>query len=226
MNTRVSIIEDNQELREALALILNSSPGFVCLHSYGDAESALAGIPGDPPDVVLVDIHLPGMSGIECVRKLKASAPSLHLMMLTIESEARQVFQALAAGASGYLVKNIPPSRLLEAIEELQQGGAPMSGQIARMVVGAFQSPRIPRTKPATETEALTPRENEILGLVAKGFQAKEVADELGISPRTVQTHIRNIYEKLHVRSRVEALARFNPAAGVPTPGRDARPRT
>ena len=219
MNTiGVAIIEDNRTVRETLALILENSPGFACTQAFASAEAALAGFPPDPPQVALVDINLPGMSGIECVRQLKARAPALQILMLTIESEAQRVFDSLAAGASGYLVKNTPPARLLEAIQDVVQGGAPMSSQIARLVVQAFQQPA---AGPASEAgdPPLTPREDEILGLIARGFRTKEIADQLEISSQTVQTHVRNIYEKLHVRSRAEAVARFWNRPGASRPG-------
>lgn len=209
MSIRVALIEDNRTVRETLALILDHSPGFACTHVFADAETALAEFPPDPPDVALVDIHLPGMSGIDCVRRLKARVPGLQILMLTIESQAQCVFQSLAAGASGYLIKNTAPARLLEAIEDVFRGGAPMSSPIARLVVQAFrESPRGPADADAVAAR-LTPREDEVLGLIAGGFRTKEIGDRLGISAQTVQTHVRNIYEKLHVRSRAEAVARF-----------------
>ena len=219
MSIHVTIIEDNRTVRETLVLILQNSPGFACTHAFASAEEALAGFPPDPPQVALVDINLPGMSGIECVRLLKARAPALQILMLTIESEASRVFESLAAGASGYLVKNTSPTRLLEAITDVVQGGAPMSSQIARLVVQAFQQPACESAGSAAGVAPLTPREDEILGLIARGFRTKEIAEELNISPQTVQTHVRNIYEKLHVRSRAEAVARFWQRPGLQPPG-------
>ncbi len=220
MSIRVALIEDNRTVRETLAMILDHSPGFACAHAFASAEDALAGFPADPPEVALVDINLPGMSGIECVRLLKARAPGLQILMLTIESEAERVFQSLAAGASGYLVKNVAPVRLLEAIEEVLEGGAPMSGPIARLVVQAFRQPVEGSSAGVADSAHLTPREEEILGLIARGYRTKEIAETLGIAGQTVQTHVRNIYEKLHVRSRAEAVARFwNRSAPKSSPG-------
>ena len=219
MNLRIVLIEDSRQVREALSLILNNSPGYQCVEAFPDAEQALARFPQDPPDVALVDINLPGMSGIECVRHLKARAPRLEILMLTIETDAERVFQSLAAGASGYLVKNVPPSKLLEAIDEVVRGGAPMSGPIARLVVRNFREapPPVPSDAGGLDQEARpTAREREILDLIAQGLRTKEIGTRLGISPQTVQTHVRNIYEKLHVRSRTEAVLRMRRPATPP----------
>lgn len=219
MNLRIVLIEDSRQVREALSLILNNSPGYQCVEAFPDAEQALARFPQDPPDVALVDINLPGMSGIECVRHLKARAPRLEILMLTIETDAERVFQSLAAGASGYLVKNVPPSKLLEAIDEVVRGGAPMSGPIARLVVRHFREapPPVPSDAGGLDQEARpTAREREILDLIAQGLRTKEIGTRLGISPQTVQTHVRNIYEKLHVRSRTEAVLRMRRPATPP----------
>jgi DNA-binding NarL/FixJ family response regulator len=202
---KVAIVEDNDAIRESLAVILNGSPGFRCVQACRTAEEAVQKIPLDSPDVVLMDINLPKMSGIECVRELKELLPTSQIIMLTIEEDSRRVFQSLEAGAAGYLVKNLPPAKILEAIEEVHRGGSPMSSQIARMLVQSFQE----RGQSRREEENLTPREEEILALVSKGYRSKEVADALAIAVQTVETHLRNIYEKLHVRSRVEAVAKF-----------------
>lgn len=202
---KVSIVEDNDTIRDSLAAILNGSPGFCCLCACRSAEEAVRKLPSDPPDVVLMDINLPRMSGIECVRELKPRLPKSQIIMLTIEEDARRVFQSLEAGAAGYLVKNLPPARVLEAIEEVHRGGSPMSSQIARMLVQTFHQ----RGQSKREEENLTPRETQILALIAKGYRSKEVATALEIATPTVETHLRNIYEKLHVRSRAEAVARF-----------------
>lgn len=211
MSIRIALIEDSPQVREALALILNNSPGYECVQAFASTESALAGFPSDPPDVALVDINLPGLSGIECVRRLKARAPRMEILMLTIETDPDRVFESLAAGASGYLVKNVPPARLLEAIDEVVRGGAPMSGPIARLVVRNFQQPRVGGMggRPDDEDRP-TAREQEVLDLIAQGLRTKEIAVRMGISPQTVQTHVRNIYEKLHVRSRTEAVLRYH----------------
>ena len=186
---KVAVVEDNAAMREGLKLILNGSAGFTCVGAMADAESALRSIPNDPPDVVLMDINLPGKSGIECVWQLKARLPKLQIIMLTIEADSQLVFESLQAGASGYLVKNLPPTEILESIQDAHNGGAPMSSQIARMVVKSFQK----RAASVPEKENLTTREAEILGMCARGFRTKEVAEALGISPLTVQTHLRNI---------------------------------
>jgi DNA-binding NarL/FixJ family response regulator len=202
---RVAIVEDNASLREGLSVVLRCSPGFRCVGAYATAEEAMREIPRNPPDVVLMDINLPRSSGIDCVRQLTAELPKLLVIMLTIEEDPRRVFESLEAGASGYLVKNEPLPEILAAIEEVHRGGSPMSSQVARMIVQSFHRPG----PPPPEDQRLTNREQEILELTAKGFRSKEVANALGISIRTVETHLRSIYEKLHVRSRVEAVARF-----------------
>lgn len=205
MNIRVSLVEDNAAIRDSLAAILNGSPGFAGLHICTTAEEALRKILSEPPDVVLMDINLPGMSGIECVRRLKERLPQLQIIMLTIEEDSRRVFESLEAGANGYLVKHLPPAEILEAIQEIHRGGSPMSSQIARLVVQTFQA----RGQSRRLEENLTPREEEILTWLTKGYRSKEIADALGIATQTVNVHLRNIYEKLHVRSRAEAVAKF-----------------
>src|SRR2546422_2502269 len=175
MNINVSVVEDNQSIRESLAIILNGSPGFRCLHACSSAEEALRKIPLEPADVVLMDINLPKMSGIDCVRALRECLPKTQIIMLTIEEDSRRVFESLTAGATGYLVKNLPLAKILEAIEEVHRGGSPMSSQIARMLVREFQQQGESR---GAETN-LTPREEEILALVSKGYRSKEVADAL-----------------------------------------------
>jgi len=154
---------------------------------------------------VLMDINLPQMSGVECVRQLRQRLPNTRIIMLTIEENSRRVFESLAAGASGYLVKNLPPEEILESIREVHRGGAPMSSQIARMVVDSFHRP----SPTESDQEKLTQREEDILSLMAKGYRTKEVAEELGITPFTVSWHLRNIYDKFHVRSSAGAVARF-----------------
>lgn len=202
---RVALVEDNASVREGLAALIDGSPGFRCVASVRTAEEALQRLPGIQPDVVLMDINLPRLSGIECTRALKDRIPATQVVMLTIEEDGQRVFESLEAGATGYLVKNTPPAGILEAIQEVHRGGSPMSGPIARLIVRTFHRP-----PPATRPDArLTPREEEVLTLVARGFRSKEVAEALDIGVHTVETHLRNIYEKLHVRSRVEAVARF-----------------
>jgi DNA-binding NarL/FixJ family response regulator len=202
---KVAIVDDNLAVREGLAMLLNGTDGFQCVGGYASAEDALREIPAHLPDVVLMDINLPRRSGIDCVRQLSAWLPKLQIVMLTIEEDSRRVFESLEAGATGYLVKNVPPAMILAAIEEVHRGGSPMSSQIARMLVKSFHHPN---STPPTE-ESLTPREEEILQLIAKGYRNKEVADALGISTQTVETHLRNVYDKLHVRSRAAAVAKF-----------------
>jgi len=205
MSIRVAIVEDNDTIRESLALILGGAPGLCCAGAWPTAEAALREIPQRPIDVVLMDINLPGQSGIECVRQLKAVLPRLQIIMLTIEDDSRAVFESLSAGASGYLVKNLPPTQILAAVEDVHRGGSPMSSLIARMLVQQFQQAG---TGP-DHLAHLTPREEEVLGLAVKGYRSKEIADALSLSTQTVQTHFRNIYEKLQVRSRGEAVARY-----------------
>ena len=202
---KVAIVEDHAAMRDGLAMILNGSPGFTCACATQNAEEALQRISLNPPDVVLMDINLPGKSGIECVRQLKLLLPAMPIIMLTIEENAQRVFQSLEAGASGYLVKNLPPAEILAAIQEAHRGGAPMSSQIARLVVQSFHR----RGATCSSSENLTLREEEILGLVSKGYRTKEVAVALEISDQTVETHLRNVYNKLQVRSRAAAVAKF-----------------
>jgi DNA-binding NarL/FixJ family response regulator len=205
MPTNVSIVEDNEQLRGTLARVLNRSDGFRCLSQYADAESALQGLPKDQPDVVLMDINLPGMNGVECVRQLKQNCPQIQIMMLTVYEDTENIFNALAAGASGYLLKRTKSAELLEAIREVKRGGSPMTTHIARKVVLSFQKVG-PSPQP---TENLSQREQEVLDCLSQGFLYKEIAEKLGISYETVHTYIRRIYEKLQVRTRTEAVAKF-----------------
>ena len=205
MAITVSLVEDDRGTRDSLTALLSSATALRCVSTYATGEKALAGIPVERPDVALVDINLPGMSGIECVAKLKAKLPDLHVLMLTTYEESDLIFDSLRAGANGYLLKNMPPNELLAALEEVQAGGAPMSMQIARKVVQHFH--RAQHTD--AEVEALSPREYEVLALLAKGRLYKEIADQLGIGLGTVRTYQRRIYEKLHVQSRTEAAVKF-----------------
>jgi DNA-binding NarL/FixJ family response regulator len=209
---RVALVEDDPQVRDGLALLIDASPGFRCVAALATAELALARIPEAQPDVVLMDIRLPGMSGIECIRQLKRVNPALQIMMLTVFEDHDRIFQSLAAGASGYLLKQTPPDRLIEAIADLHGGGAPLSAPIARRLVEHFQVP----AKPSEAGAVLSPREHEILQWLAKGFLYKEIAEQLGLSVETVRTHIRNIYEKLHVRSRTEAVMKIFGALSQP----------
>ena len=202
---KVSIVEDDAKLRETLVRYFAGQPGFRCLNAYPNAEAALADIPQHPPDVVLMDINLPGMSGIECVSLLRQAAPSLKIIMLTVFEESEQVFKALSAGAFGYLVKSNRPAKILEAIREVHDGGSPMSGHIARKVVQSFQAQAAVRA----ETDTLTARELEVLQGLSRGHPYKEIASDLGISLSTVRTYIQRIYEKLHVHSQTEAVMKL-----------------
>lgn len=205
MTIKVSIVEDDEATRESLLLWLRDEARVCCCGAYGSGEAALQGIPAEMPDVALVDINLPGMSGIECVSRLKARLKDLRVLMLTKYEESDAIFDSLRAGASGYLLKKNLTGELLPAIEQVHAGGAPMSMQIARKVVEHFHQIR----HPASEMEKLTPRENGILKLLAEGFLYKEISEKLGISLNTVKTHLHVIYDKLHVQSRTEATAKF-----------------
>jgi DNA-binding NarL/FixJ family response regulator len=208
---QVALVEDDPGVRANLAAMLDGSPGFHCQAAYADGASALKGIPSNCPDLVLMDINLPGMLGTECVRQLKAIAPTLPVLMLTVYDDSEQIFKSLMAGATGYLLKRTPKDKLLEAIREVNEGGAPMSRQIARRVVQFFHNlehaPAASRRAP--EMTTLTEREEQVLAALAKGLAYKEIADTLNISFETVRTHVRSIYEKLHVHSRTEAVLKY-----------------
>jgi DNA-binding NarL/FixJ family response regulator len=204
MSIRVSIVEDNGRVRGSLARLIALSDGFKCVSEHGSGEEAVAGLPKLKPEVILMDINLPGINGVECVRQLKPLLPDTQVMMLTVYENTDLIFQALAAGATGYLLKQTPPSELLAAVREVHSGGSPMTGHIARKVVASFQQ----AGNSAREFENLTPRERQVLELLAKGFLYKEIAEAMSISYDTVHTHIRKIYEKLHVRPRTEAVAK------------------
>jgi DNA-binding NarL/FixJ family response regulator len=201
-NIKIVIVEDDADIRQSFASIIESGDGFTCVQAFENAEDAVAQIPAIKPDVVIMDIHLPGMSGIEAVRILKDEMPGLQIAMCTVYEDDEHIFNALRAGASGYLLKRTTPEKLLEAVSDLNQGGSPMSSEIARRVVASFQKP----TPVSPELAMLTTREKEILDLLAKGYLYKEIAAELFISIETVKRHIHNIYEKLHVQTRTEAL--------------------
>jgi DNA-binding NarL/FixJ family response regulator len=205
MPITVSIVEDNPGTRKSLVNLLTGDTSIRCLGAYATGEAALRGIPVEKPEVALVDINLPGMSGIECVAQLKAKMPELCVMMLTTYEEDDLIFNSLRAGATGYMLKNTTPAELVHAIEQVRAGGAPMSMNIARKVVQHFQ--KIP--KPRSEVEELTKREHELLALLAKGLFYKEIAEQLGITVNTVRTHVHSIYDKLHVQSRTEAAVHF-----------------
>lgn len=201
----MSIVEDDAPARHILAGWMRRAEGFRCGSEHGTAESALAHLPQERPDVVLVDINLPGLSGIECVRRLKPLLPQTQFVMLTVYEDADHIFNALAGGATGYLLKQTPRAELLAAVKDVQAGGSPMTSNIARKVVQSFQ-----RAGPGVdESASLSPREREVLELLARGFLYKEISASLGISVPTVNTYIRRIYEKLQVRSRAQAVAKY-----------------
>lgn len=205
MLTSVAIVEDNNDFRASLEHYLNEAPGYRCVCACSVAEEALQKIPKLLPDVTLMDIHLPNMSGMECTRRLKELCPSVQILILTVYEDNERIFGALKAGASGYLLKRADPADILRAIQEVKQGGAPMSSQIARRVVHSF------RGEPAdsAKKESLSQREEEILQHLSKGYSTKEIADRLSVSVNTVRTHLQHIYDKLHVRSRTEAVVKF-----------------
>lgn len=205
MSITISIVEDNAGTREMLSKLFNRSPGLACLHVYPTGEDAVRGIPRAPSDVAVVDINLPGMSGIECVGQLKQLVPALQVLMLTTYEESDLIFGSLRAGANGYLLKTMPAGELVESVRQVRAGGAPMSMQIARKVIAHFHAP----DRAPGRMAQLTNRENEVLGLLAKGRLYKEISEQLGISMSTVRTHIHTIYEKLHVQTRTEAVVKF-----------------
>lgn len=203
---RVSLVEDDPGVRENIAGYLNSAADIRCVSSYATADEALAQLPHDAPDVVLMDINFEeGLNGIQCVQRLKPVLPKSQILMLTVFEDTDRIFRALAAGASGYLLKRMPPAQLLEAIREVHGGGAPMSASIARKVVQSFQSPQ-----PVAGGDAeLSAREREVLLALAEGCPYKQIGDRLGVSIHTVRNYVRRIYEKLHVHTRTEAVAKF-----------------
>ena len=206
MAIKVSIVEDNEQLRTTLAKMISRSEGFECLGQHPSAEVGLEAIPKEKPDVVLMDINLPGINGVECVRKLKQILPNTQVVMLTAYEDTENIFNSLAAGAAGYLLKRSKSQEILDAVRDVLAGGSPMSTHIARKVVQSFQSR--PAAAPSEPEAELSPREQEVLNLLSQGFMYKEISDKLGISFETVRTYIRRIYEKLHVRTRTEAVAK------------------
>jgi DNA-binding NarL/FixJ family response regulator len=205
MTIRVAIVEDDEQVRENLAALIGGTEGFECVGTYSTGELIRETLPRRRPDVVLMDINLPGISGVECVRQLKSIAPEVNIVMLTVYDDSERIFQALQMGASGYLLKRSPSAEIVLAIEEVHRGGAPMSSYIARKVVQSFQR-HSPSDKP---TENLTKRETDVLGYVARGYTNKEIAEALGLSTETVHGYLKTIYTKLHVRSRTEAAMKF-----------------
>lgn len=205
MAISVAIVEDNAGICEELEEILREDPGCACVGVCRNVQTALKKIPALAPDVIIMDIQLPDGSGIECTARLKRLLPRTQIMMFTIYEDTEQIFRALEAGASGYLLKRTAPEAMLQAIREIKQGGAPMTAEVARKVVQSFR--RTGAQSP--EAEQLTPREVEVLELLAKGFLSKEIADKLAVSVETVNSHLKHIYEKLHVRSRTEAVIKY-----------------
>ena len=200
-----SVVEDQAELRQSLVEWLGSAPGLRCVGAYSTGEEALKGVPKENPDVVLMDINLPGMGGIQCVARLKQFMPQTDVLMLTTYADGEMIFDSLRAGANGYLLKNQPREELVQAVQQVHAGGSPMSLQIARKVINHFHGSR----KADSEIEQLTNREQEILRLLAKGYMYKEIADQLGVTMSTIRTHVTAVYEKLHVHSRTEAAMKY-----------------
>ena len=206
MAITVSIVEDSEKLRGTLARVIGRSPGLECSSQHGSAEEALKELPAIKPQVVLMDINLPGINGVECVRQLKPLLPQTQVIMLTVYEDTDNIFNALAAGASGYMLKRSPTAELVQGIQDVLKGGSPMTMHIARKVVQSFQ--RAPAA-PSPVTENLSEREQQVLDLLSQGLIYKEIADKIGVSYETVHTYVRRIYEKLQVRTRTEAVAKF-----------------
>jgi DNA-binding NarL/FixJ family response regulator len=215
MPITVYIVEDDTNLRDSIRRFINLNPDFKCPAAFSSGEALLACKFDPKPDVVMIDINLPGMTGIECVGRLKHVMPEVQVMILTVYENSNRIFEALTAGASGFLVKNTPPEKLLDAIREVANGGGPMSSHIARKVIQAFH----PVYKSASPRENPTPREQQILELLARGCAYKQIAAELNLSMGTIQTHVSRIYKKLHVNCRTEAVMKYLDATGT-------RPRT
>jgi len=201
----VAIVENEREFSQIVAEYINKADGFRCMRTYASAEESLMGLPLEKPDVVLMDINLGGMSGIECVRRLKEKNPEMLFLILTVYEDNEMIFEALSAGASGYMLKRTPPKQLLDAISDVLAGGSPMSSAIARKVVLSFQK----TSMPDSEVGTLSPREREVVESLARGEAYKQIADHLGITVHTVREYIRRIYEKLHVHSCGEAVAKY-----------------
>ncbi|HEX4342012.1 MAG TPA: response regulator transcription factor [Verrucomicrobiae bacterium] len=206
MPIKVAIVDDDARVRANLARAVDNSGSFQCAGQFSSAEDALSRLPACTPDVVLMDINMPGKNGIECVRQLKSEHPEIECIMLTVYEDTESVFNALAAGASGYLLKQAAREELFDAIKQVHTGGSPMTSHIARKVVQAF---RQPVAGGETEPSKLSSREQQVLELLAKGYLYKEIAESLGISYDTVHNHIRHVYDKLHVRSRSQAVAKY-----------------
>jgi DNA-binding NarL/FixJ family response regulator len=206
--TKVAIVEDNKTIRESLVEFVHTDPECQCVCACATAEEALKIIPRHQTEIVLMDIQLPDVSGIECTAQLKQLLPSVQIIMVTVYEDTERIFKALRAGACGYLLKRCTPEELVSALREVRQGGAPMSREIARKVIASFREP----LTAAEEVEDLSPRELEILELLVQGFSNKEIASRVGVSDGTVRWHLRHVYHKLHVRSRTEAALKFRSA--------------
>lgn len=204
---KVAIVEDNKTTREGLETLINLSPDFRCVGACSTAEEALRVLPKLQPELVLMDIQLPNMSGVECVARLKELLPEVHAIMVTVYEDPDRIFRALRAGASGYLLKRSTPEEMLTAMREVQQGGGAMSGEIARKVIGYFRE----QTTTKAEVDELTSREREVLELVVHGLSNKEISDRLSVTVDAVRWHLKHIYQKLHVHSRTEAALRLRP---------------
>jgi len=204
MAVNVAIFEDNRLLREMLTQLINGTQGYSCVGSFPDANNAIQKIQRAVPDVILMDIEMPGTNGIEAVRLIKEHYPAVLIIMQTVIEDNDKIFDAICAGASGYLLKNTAPARLLEAINEANAGGSPMSPFIARKVIATFQKPAI-----SDSDYLLSPREKEVLEWLAKGLVYKEIAQHLGVGSETIKMHLKNIYKKLHVQNKIEALNKF-----------------
>ena len=211
---KVAVVEDNPGLRRSLERLLRRAPGLLCVGAWPDGESALAHVADLQPDVVLMDINLPAMSGIECTAALRRLCPQSQVIIVTVYEDTDTIFHALKAGACGYLLKRTSSAEILDAVREVRHGGAPMTSEIARRVVEAFQAP----SPEDPDSSALSSREQELLKLLSQGFSNKEIADRLNIAYQTVKVHFKHIYEKLHVRSRTEALLKFMGDRGTPAP--------
>lgn len=206
--TRVAVVEDNSTTRESLAAIIGLAPDLECIGTCDTAEQALRVLPRLAPDVVLMDIHLPAMSGVDCAAQLKAALPAVQIIMVTVYEDPDRIFAALRAGACGYLLKRSTPEQILAAIRDVQGGGVPMTGDIARKVIAQFRT----ATVETSELETLSPREREVLELVAHGFNNKEIAARLSVSVEAVRWHLKNTYTKLHVNTRTQAALKLQSA--------------
>jgi len=206
--TRIAIVEDNKLIRESLVDFVHTDPEYQCVCTCATAEEALKTLPKHQPDIVLMDIQLPNLSGIECTARLKQLLPTAQIIMVTVYEDTERIFKALRAGACGYLLKCCGPEELVSAVREVRQGGAPMSREIARKVIASFQEPPVA----AAQVEGLSTRELEILELLAAGHPNKQIASRLGLTESTVRWHLWHVYNKLHVRSRTEAVLKFQSA--------------